>query len=431
MTSRVVVTGLGPVTSIGIGRSAFWEGSLAGRSGGMRLGWPETILATIGSRIGAPITGFDPLAHGIPAKDLDILDPASQFALAGAHLALTDAGLPITLVDRKKARSRVEGVDPARLAVVLGTGIGGITTTEESHTAWTTTYDRARCKRYSLPMLIPNAPSAQVAIRFGAEGECKTVTTACSSGTMAIGDAYRLLRDGEADVVITGGTEALLTQSEGYPLIGFDLLRTLTTRNEDPQRASRPFDRDRDGFLLGEGAGVLILERAEFAKARGAARIYCEIAGYETNCDAYSIMMLGNDGRRIADMLRALLKKSALETRDVRYVNAHGTSTIPNDRLETKVFREVFGADAGSLAVSSTKSMTGHAVGASGGIEAAATALAIASGVLPPTINLENPDPECDLDYIPNKAREVRVDAAISCSYGFGGHNAALAFRRA
>jgi 3-oxoacyl-[acyl-carrier-protein] synthase II len=429
MPSRVVVTGLGPVTSIGIGRAAFWEGSLAGRSGGRRLEWPESILATIGSRIGAPVTGFDPPAYGIPVKDLDILDPASQFALAGAHLALADAGLNVTLVDRKKGRSRVEGVEPARLAVVLGTGIGGITTTEESHTNWTTTYDRARCKRYSLPMLIPNAPSAQLAIRYGAEGECKTVTTACSSGTMAIGDAYRLLRDGEADVVLTGGTEALLTESEGYPLIGFDLLRTLTTRNDDPQHASRPFDRDRDGFLLGEGAGILVLERAEFAKARGAARIYCEIAGYETNCDAYSIMML-SDGRRIADMLRTLLKKSGLTTRDVRYLNAHGTSTIPNDKLETRIFREVFGADAGTLAVSSTKSMTGHAVGASGGIEASATALALASGVLPPTINLENPDPECDLDYIPNKARETRVDAAISVSYGFGGHNAGLAFRR-
>lgn len=429
MPSRVFITGLGPVTSIGIGRPAFWEGAVSGRSGGRRLEWPEPILATIGSRIGAPVTGFDPLAHGILAKDVDILDPASQFAIAGAQLALLDAGLPVTLVDRKRGRSRVEGVDPARLSVVLGTGIGGITTTEESHTNWTTTYDRARCKRYSLPMLIPNAPAAQVAIRFGAEGECKAVTTACSSGTMAIGDAYRLLRDDEADVVITGGTEALLTQSEGYPLIGFDLLRTLTTRNDDPEHASRPFDRDRDGFLLGEGAGVLVLERAEFARARGAARVYCEIAGYATNCDAYSIMQLDPDGRRIADMLRALLRTSGLTTRDVGYLNAHGTSTIPNDRLETKVFREVFGADAGSLAVSSTKSMTGHAVGASGGIEAAATALALASGVLPPTINLQNPDPECDLDYIPNTAREARVAAALSCSYGFGGHNAALAFR--
>src|SRR5262245_2462059 len=429
MPSRVVVTGLGPVTSIGIGRPAFWEGSVGGRSGGRLLEWPERILATIGSRIGAPVTAFDPLAYGLPSKDLDILDPASQFALAGTQLALADAGLSVSLVDRKKSRSRVEGVDPARLSIVLGTGIGGITTTEESHTNWTTTFDRARCKRYSLPMLIPNAPAAQIAIRFGAEGECKTVTTACASGTMAIGDAYRLLRDDEADIVLTGGTEALLTASEGYPLIGFDLLRTLTTRNDDPQRASRPFDRDRDGFLLGEGAGILVLERAEFARARGAQRIYCEIAGYATNCDAFSIMMLG-DGRRITDMLRAVLEKSALTTRDVRYLNAHGTSTIPNDKLETRVFREVFGADAGSLAVSSTKSMTGHAVGASGGIEAAATVLALARGVLPPTINLEHPDPECDLDYIPNRAREVRVDAAISVSYGFGGHNAALAFRR-
>ena len=430
MGSEVAITGLGPVTSIGIGRAEFWKAAVAGASGGRRLDWPPEILATIGSRIGAPVIGFDPAAYGIPAKDVEILDPASQFALAGTCLALRDAGLTTTLVDRKKGRSAIEGLDPSRLAVVLGTGIGGITTTETSHKNWLAAYDRAHCKRYSLPMLIPNAPAAQIAIRYSAEGECKAITTACAAGTMAIGDAARLIRDGEADVVITGGAEALLTGSGGYPLIGFDLLRTLTTRNDEPARASRPWDKDRDGFLLGEGAGILILESAPHARARGA-RIYAQVAGYATNCDAYSIMMLDPDGRRIGDLFRKVLRSAGHAPSDIGYVNAHGTSTIPNDRIETKVLHEVFGPHAAALKVSSTKSMTGHAVGASGGIEAAATALSLATRVIAPTINLDTPDPECDLDYVANQAWEGPLDAAISSSYGFGGHNAALLLRRA
>ncbi len=320
------------------------------------------------------------------------------------HLALEDADLSVSVVDRKKGRTRIDQVDPSRLAVVLGTGIGGVSTIETSHRNWTTTYDRGRCKRYSLPMLIPNAPAAQIAIRYGAEGECKAVTTACAAGTMATGDAWRLLAAGDADVVITGGTEALLTGSRGYPLMGFDLLRTLTTRNDAPQKASRPWDRERDGFLLGEGACVLILERMDFAKARGA-KVYAEVAGYATNCDAFSIMMLEPEGRKIADLMRALLARTGHAPGDIDYINAHGTSTIPNDRLETKVIKEVFGARAAGIAISSTKSLTGHAIGASGAIEAAATAMTIATGVIHPTINLDNPDPECDLDYVPHRAR--------------------------
>jgi 3-oxoacyl-[acyl-carrier-protein] synthase II len=278
-------------------------------------------------------------------------------------------------------------------------------------------------------MLIPNAPAAQIAIRYGAEGECKAVTTACAAGTMATGDAWRLLAAGEADVVITGGTEALLTASRGYPLMGFDLLRTLTTRNDAPEKASRPWDRDRDGFLLGEGACVLILERMDFAKARGA-KLYAEVAGYATNCDAFSIMMLEPEGRKIADLMRALLARTGHGPEDIDYINAHGTSTIPNDRLETKVIKEVFGARAAGIAISSTKSLTGHAIGASGAIEAAATAMTIATGVIHPTINLDHPDPECDLDYVPHRARRSAVRAAMSTSYGFGGHNGALLLRK-
>jgi 3-oxoacyl-[acyl-carrier-protein] synthase II len=429
MRSRVVITGLGPVTSIGIGKEAFWRGALEGRSGGRKLDWPESILATCASRVGAPVTGFDPVQFGIPPKDVEILDPATQFALAGTFLALADAGISISPGDPRRSRPAMRGVDPERVAVILGTGIGGITTTEESHGRWSATRNRSGIKRYSLPMLIPNAPAAQIAIRYGALGECKTITTACAAGAMAIGDAYRHLRDGEADVAISGGTEALLTGSAGYALMGFDLIRTLTTRNESAEHASRPWDRDRDGFLLGEGAGIVILERLDFARARGA-RIYAEVAAYDTNCDGYSMMKLAPDGARIASMLRAVIGKASQEPADVAYINAHGTSTIPNDRIETRVFHEVFGAHAASLAVSSTKSMTGHAVGASGAIEAIATTLTIAESVIPPTINLEHPDPECDLDYVPLRARPARCPFALTTSYGFGGHNAALALRR-
>lgn len=425
---RVVVTGIGPVTSIGIGRRAFWDAAIHGHSGGRALALAPEILATIGSRIGAPVQGFDPVAFGIPQKDLEILDPGARFALAAARLALEDAGFATTLLDRRKGRSTIADIDPERVAVVLGTGIGGLTTVEASHRNWTTTYDRSRCKRYSLPMLIPNAPAAQVAIRFGAQGECKTVATACASGTMAIGDAWRLLVAGEADLALAGGSEALLSESAGYALIGFDLLRTLTTRNDDPARASRPWDKDRDGFLLGEGACVLALERESFARARGA-RIYARLDGYATNCDAYSMMMLEPDGRRIAAMVRTLMERSGAVPADIDYINAHGTSTVPGDLVETRVFKDVFGPHAASLAISSTKSMTGHAVAASGAIEAAASVLAIAHGTIPPTINLDQPGPECDLDYVPNVARPARVRTAISTSYGFGGHNAALLFR--
>lgn len=429
MVSRIVITGVGPVTSIGIGKDAFWRSALAGKSGGRQLDMSARILATCHSKVGAPVTGFEPSLYGIPAKDIEILDPATRFALAGTRLALDDAGLTVSPVDPRRGRWRVEQVDPRRLAVVIGTGIGGITTTETSHARWASTYDRAGIKRYALPMLMPNAPAAQIAIRYGARAECKTVATACAAGTMAIGDAFRLLRDSEADAVIAGGTEALLTESAGYPLMGFDLLRTLTTRNASAEHASRPFDRDRDGFLLGEGAGILVLERIDFARSRGA-RIYAEVCAYAANSDAYSIMMLEPDGSRIADLVGDVLRKASQEPIDVGYINAHGTSTIPNDRIETKVFHEVFGAHAASIKISSTKSMTGHAVGASGGIEAISTALTLYEGAIPPTINYDTPDPECDLDYVPNRAQVGKAQLALSTSYGFGGHNAALAIRR-
>ena len=422
---RVVITGLGLVTSIGIGRERFWEASLGGQSGGRALDFPWLVPGPrFVTRLGAPVTGFHPADYEIAGREADILDPGSQFAIAGSLMALRDAGFTLSNGGARGKGYRVEGVEPERLAVILGTGIGGLQTTEESHRRWVKQPD-AQLRRYSLPMLIPNAPAAQVAIRFAAKGECKAITTSCASGTMATGDAFRAIQAGDCDIAITGGTDAILSDRDGYGLKGFDLLRAMSTRNEDPERASRPFDKTRDGFVLSEGAGILVLEREEFARARGA-RIYAEILGYGTNCDAYHILMPDPEARSIVRLMTDVVRRAEIDPKDVGYINAHGTSTPANDRAETMAIKRAFGRHAYDLLVSSTKSMTGHSIGAAGGIEAAATALALYAGIVPPTINYGTPDPECDLNYVPNRpiARKVRV--AISNSFGFGGHNAAL-----
>ncbi len=426
---RVVVTGLGLVTSIGLGREPFWEASVAGLSGGRALDFPWLVPGPrFATRFGAPVTGFCPADYEISAREAVLLDPASQFALAGSLMALRDAGFALAEGETRGKGYRLEGVEPERLAVILGTGIGGLQTIEESHRRWVEVPD-AQLRRYSLPMLIPNAPAAQVAIRFGAKAECKAITTACASGTMATGDAFRALRAGECDVAITGGTDAILSDRDGYGLKGFDLLRAMSTRNEDPARASRPFDKTRDGFVLSEGAGILVLEREGFARARGA-RIYAEILGYATNSDAYHMLMLDPEVPSIVRLMQSILQRAGVSSAEVDYINAHGTATPANDRAETTAIRRAFGQHADELLVSSTKSMTGHSIGAAGGIEAAATALALHTGIVPPTINYETPDPACDLNYVPNHALARPIRLALSNSFGFGGHNAALLLGR-
>ena len=431
MADRIVVTGLGLITSIGIGREAFWDATLSGRSGGrpIEFDWMRQHGSVFRTRIGAPVADFHPGRFGIEPRDADLLDRVSQFSVAGALLALEDAGF--RLVERNGSRQRgrkVEGIDPARLSVILGTGIGGLMTSEVSHGRWARA-PRLTMPRYDLPMLIPNAAPAQVAIRVNAQGECKAVATACASGTMAIGDAYRVLRLDEADVVITGGVDAVLSDHDGWGLKGFDLLRATSRRNDEPERASRPFDRDRDGFVLSEGAGILVLEREAFAKARGA-RIYGTVRGYQSNCDAYHIIMLDPEAEQIVRLMKDLLARSGVEPDEVGYVNAHGTSTLQNDRIESAAIGRAFGRHAERLLVSSTKSQTGHAIGASGGIEAAATLLALSTGTIPPTINYETPDPDCPLNCVPNRPAERKVGLAVSNSFGFGGHNASLLLGR-
>jgi len=320
---------------------------------------------------------------------------------------------------------KIPPADPDRVGTIVGVGMGGIASIEQFHTM----YLESRLRRVSpffIAKVIANLAPGQISIRFGARGVNYTPTSACASGGQAVGEAFRLIRDGEQDVVISGGAEAAITP---LGVSGFAAMRAMSTRNDEPTRASRPFDRDRDGFVIGEGAGVLVLESLEFAQRRGAP-IYAEVVGYGANCDAYHITSPAPEGRGAADCMRLALASGRIEPVDVEYINAHGTSTPYNDTNETQAIKRLFGEHAARLAVSSTKSMTGHLFGGAGGIEALFTVLTLRHGIIPPTINLENPDPECDLDYVPNAARSAPVRVALSNSFGFGGANACVAFRR-
>ncbi|MBZ5637747.1 MAG: beta-ketoacyl-[acyl-carrier-protein] synthase family protein [Acidobacteriia bacterium] len=421
---RVVVTGLGPVTSIGNGVDAFWEGIVLGRSGTRTVDYDWIHGHPFKSRVGAPVADPDPASFGLTGREAQLLDPTSRYALAAAALALRDAGLRTTPVDEKGRELSVDGIDPERTGVIIGTGIGGLCTLEKSHRAWVRGEPITGALRYSLPMLIPNALPAQVAIRYGFRGECKAVVTACASGTMALGDAYRLIRDGELDVAVAGGVEKTLSDVDGYGLLGFDLLRTLSTRNHEPERASRPFDTDRDGFVLGEGAGLLVLEREEHARARRA-RIHARVAGYATTSDAHSMMQIEPSGDQMVRVMERALASAGVARDEVGYVNAHGTSTRLNDPLEARALRRVFGTRIFDVWVNSTKAMTGHAIGAAGGIEAIVTVLSLARGLVHRCVNLDNPDPECDL-ALPRENRPLRAVAALTNSFAFGGHNATL-----
>jgi 3-oxoacyl-[acyl-carrier-protein] synthase II len=421
----VVITGIGAVTPIGIGRDAFWASCLEGRSGAVRLESPWVVETGLSARIACVVQGFDPAASAIPQRQINLLDRTTWFALAATHEALLDAGFEMEPRSEDRDRLRVGGVDPARLTTSVGTGIGGLTTLEASHGLWRESRSKGSVKRYALPMLIPNAPAGQVAIRYGARGECRALCTACAAGTMAIGDAWRQLAAGEADVAIAGGTEGVAGDHDAYALMGFDRLRTLSTRNGDPARASRPFDRERDGFVLGEGAAILVLEREDFASARGA-KPYAAIAGYASNCDAASMMQLDETGETIVALARAAVASAGMEVAEVAHVSAHGTSTVLNDRTEALALRKLLGPRYRDVSVTALKSMTGHGIAASGAIETAAVALSMRTGILTPTINYEFPDPECDVNLVANRPRPADPGVTLKLSYGFGGHNACL-----
>jgi 3-oxoacyl-[acyl-carrier-protein] synthase II len=407
---RVVVTGLGALTPIGNTAEELWAGLTHGRSG---IG-PITRFDATGydTRIAGEIKNFDPLAF-VDKKEARRLDPYLQYAIAASTMAVTDAGLDPARVDGE------------RFGVLIGSGIGGITTLLDGEDV-RKTKGPDRVSPFVIPMLIINMASGLVSMRFGAKGPNSSVVTACATGNHAIGDAFRIIQRDDADVMIAGGAEAIIVP---LTIAGFCAMKAMSTRNDDPQRASRPFDAGRDGFVCGEGAGIVVLEALEHAVRRDA-RIYAEIIGYGMTSDAHHMTAPDPEGDGAARAMALALKDGRLTPTDVGYVNAHGTSTPYNDRFETIAIKRVFGEHARKLAVSSTKSMTGHLLGAAGGVEAIATTLALHHGVLPPTINYETPDPDCDLDYVPNQARKQDVEVAISNAFGFGGTNATIALRQ-
>ncbi len=404
------MTGLGAVTPVGLSVPEAWEAVLAGRSG---IGPIRSFDASaFPVRFAGEVWDFDATRYMSP-KDARKMDPFIHFGVAAAVQAMEDAGLEVTEANAE------------RIGVAIGSGIGGISGIEAGHKAILDGGPR-KISPFFIPANIINMISGHLSIRYGLKGPNLAIVTACTTGTHNIGEAARIIRTGDADVMLAGGAEHAITVTG---VGGFAAARALSTRNDDPQRASRPFDRDRDGFVMADGAAVVVLEDYEHARARGA-RIYAELAGYGTSADAYHMTQPppGGEGARRC-MLNAL-RDAGLAPEDVHYVNAHGTSTPAGDKAETEAIKAAFGDHAYRLAVSSTKSMTGHMIGAAGGIEAIFSILAIRDNVAPPTINLENPDPECDLDYVPNEAREMRIDVALSNSFGFGGTNGTLIFRR-
>ena len=405
-----MVTGVGLVSPLGIGTEPTWKGLLAGQSGAATITLFDASQHS--THFAAEVKGFDPL-NWVEKKEVKKMDRFIQFAVAAADFAMKDSGVAVTAENAEMA------------GVYIGSGIGGFRTIEDAHTDLVTGGPR-RVSPFFIPSAIVNLASGWVSIRTGAKGPNSATATACTTSAHALGDSYRLIQRGDADVMIAGGSEAAIT-----PLgtAGFCSMRALSTRNDEPARASRPFDAERDGFVMGEGAGILILEDLETARRRGA-RIYCEIVGYGMSADAYHISAPSESGAGAISVMKKALHDARLRPSDVDYINVHGTSTPQGDKVEVIAIKEVFGDHARKVAISSTKSMTGHLLGAAGGLEAGISALALRDQILPPTINYEHPDPECDLDFVPNTARKAAVRHVLSNSFGFGGTNGALLFRR-
>jgi 3-oxoacyl-[acyl-carrier-protein] synthase II len=407
---RVVVTGMGMISPLGIGNEPTWEGLIAGRSGVGAITKFDTAQFT--TKIAGEVKGFEP-TNWIDKKEVKKFDTFIQYAIAASDMAVADARL-----DCGKANER--------FGVIIGSGIGGLPLIEEMH-AKLMERGPSRISPFFIPGLIVNMASGVLSIRHGCKGPSSAPATACAPGAHAIGDAFKIIQRDEADIMFAGGSEAVIT-----PLAvgGFAAMRALSTRNDEPERASRPWDAGRDGFVMGEGAGILILESLEHAQGRGA-RIYCELSGYGMSSDAYHITAPSEDADGMIRVMKRALNDAALQPADIGYINAHGTSTPVGDRIETMAIKNVFGEAAYKVPVSSTKSMTGHLLGAAGGLEGAIVVKALETGILPPTINYETPDPECDLDYVPNKARQTKdVRHMMSNSFGFGGTNATLIFSK-
>lgn len=410
MAHRVAVTGLGIVTSLGTDISTFWNHIIAGKSGVSLIEAFDT--SDYPTKIAAEIKNWNPEAFGIDKKTARRMDRFVQFGAAASLMALQDSGLKLG-----------ENADPERTGVIVGSGIGGLGTWEEQHSLLLEKGPR-RVSPFFIPMMIANMASGQISMLTGAKGPNSTAVTACATGTHSIGDSFKMIQRGDADVMICGGAEATIRPTG---LAGFCSMRAMSTRNDEPERASRPFDIDRDGFVMGEGSGVLILENMEHAIKRGA-HIYAEVIGYGMSGDAYDMVEPDPDGA--SRCMNRAIKDAGISPEEIDYINAHGTSTPIGDKSETIAIKKSFGEHAKKLAVSSTKSMTGHLLGAAGGVEAVILALSLHNGILPPTINLDNQDPELDLDYVPNVARKADIKTALSNSFGFGGHNATIIMRK-
>ncbi|GMV64878.1 MAG: 3-oxoacyl-[acyl-carrier-protein] synthase 2 [Candidatus Hinthialibacteria bacterium] len=411
MSVRVVVTGMGAVAPIGIGVDQFWSGLSEGVSGAGTITYFNS--EAYATRIACEVKGFKP-EEWVPEKEISRSDPFVWFGMAAAEMAVRDSGL----LD-------IQGLDPTRVGVLIGTGIGGLQTIESSKEVLLEKGPR-RISPFLIPMLIGNMASGMVSIRYGFKGPNMSIATACATGNHAIGEAQRIIQRGEADIMVCGGAEAAITP---LGLAGFVQMKAMSRRNDSPETASRPFDKDRDGFVAGEGAGVVVLESLEHARKRGAP-IYGEMAGYGQSADAFHMTAPASDGEGAQAAMRNALKDAGINPDQVDYINAHGTSTQLNDTIETAAIKSVFQDHARRLQISSTKSMTGHLLGAAGGIEFVACCLMFAHNAIPPTINYETPDPDCDLDYVPNQAREFTGDVCMSNGFGFGGHNAVLIARR-
>ncbi len=407
---RVVITGVGMITPLGVSTDESWDGLIAGRPGIKKI--TQFDASAFPTQIAGEVVGFNPEDH-IEPKEIKKMDRFIHFALAAATMAMKDSGLKITAENAE------------RTGVIVGSGMGGLHAIEHYHSVYLEKGPR-RISPFFIPMLIVNLAAGQISIRFGAKGPNSAPATACATGSHSIGDAFKIIQRGDAEAMIAGGTEAVITP---LGIGGFNAMKALSTRNHEPDKASRPFDIDRDGFIMGEGAGILVLESLESATDRGA-RIYAEVAGYGMTADAYHITAPSPGGEGGARCMELAIKDAGILASDIEYINAHGTSTKYGDEIETNAIKTVFGEHAYKLCISSTKSMTGHLLGAAGGVEAVITVLCIHHDNVPPTINLDNPDPECDLDYIPNKARKMSVNYALTNSFGFGGTNACLVFKK-
>ncbi len=410
MKRRVVVTGLGVISPLGNEVEKFWSAIISGKNGVSPITQLDSAAFT--SRIAGEVHDFDPSEY-ITGKNLRRMERFTQFAVCAAQKAWKDSGL------------NIEEIDEHRAGVIIGSGIGALRLVENQVTVYQEKGVR-RITPFLIPLMIVNIAPGQVAIALGLKGPNHCVVTACASGSHSLGDALRVIQYGDADIMVSGGTESCITN---LGLGGFCSLKALSTRNDDPAHASRPFDRDRDGFIMGEGAGILVLEEYQHAKKRGA-NIYAEFVGYGASCDAYHQTAPDPEGEGAYYSMKKALDDAGVNTDDLSYINAHGTSTQLNDKMETKAIKRLLGKDAFNMPISSIKSMIGHLLGAAGGVEAIVAVLAIRDGVIPPTTNYEHPDPECDLDYVPNEARKAKLNLILSNSLGFGGHNASLLFKK-